>query len=152
MPQLLIRKAEIEDLVQIIHINDQLNAKKWPHENFNEIFKYEQPFWVVANSAGVIAGFIIYSLWVDEVKIINLTVGELYRNQGLGSRLMWHAVTEARQHKVNFAMLNVRVDNHEAIHMYTKLGFKTLCIRPKYYYDTDHQDSYLMQLSLAPGL
>ena len=143
-----IRAGTSLDIDQLIAINQQLNEYGWPDEQFYRIFEIGTPIWVAEDNCGQICGYIVATFLSEDVKIVNLTVAKDYRRQGVGRQLLQHVLFEAKKFDVWFAMLEVRVNNSNAIKLYQSLGFKILCIREEYYCHLPIQDAYLMQLDL----
>lgn len=59
-----------------------------------------------------------------------------FRNMGIGNLLMKQILTYQKKHKKPL-LLEVRVDNENAIRLYTKLGFKKTVMLPDYYSDNE---------------
>ena len=82
-------------------------------------------------------GFLEYSLIYDRMEIDNIKVDEVYRHQGIGTKLMAYLVGLAIDlHVVNMT-LEVRISNQEAINLYKKFGFREVALRKYYYGDED---------------
>ena len=61
---------------------------------------------------------------------MNLFVNEEERKKGIGTALMNEMI---EKEKYNRIMLEVNENNNEAIRLYTKLGFKEISMRDRYY-------------------
>lgn len=143
-----VRFAQHTDLDQLIKINQQLGNYGWPIEQFHSHFAMDTPTWIVENQLQQVCGFLVATFSSGEAKILNLTINEDLRGQGLGELLLHHVLLEAKKHEIWFSMLEVRVDNIAALKLYDNLGFKILCIRNEYYPHLANPDAYLMQLDL----
>lgn len=142
-----IRFANNNDLEQLIKINFELGNYGWPVEQFYWHIENNTPIWVLEKES-LICGFLVANFASDEVKILNLTITKTLQRQGLGQLLLQHVLFEAKSHQISFVMLEVRVDNCQALKLYNGLGFKALCIRDEYYTHLSNSDAYLMQLDL----
>ena len=79
-----------------------------------------------------ILGYLEIRLVDGVIDIMNLFVNEENRKKGIGTALM-NEVIEKEDH--NRIMLEVNENNNEAIRLYSKLGFKEISLRERYYGD-----------------
>jgi len=77
-----------------------------------------------------ILGYVEIRLVDGVIDIMNLFVNEENRKKGIGTALM-NEVIEKEDH--NRIMLEVNEKNNEAIRLYTRLGFKEISLRDRYY-------------------
>lgn len=80
---------------------------------------------VVGTCGAIIAG--------DEADIMNVSVEEGFRGQGVASKLMEATMASARTKGVTAFTLEVRVGNTPARKLYEKYGFVCEGIRPRFY-------------------
>lgn len=81
-----------------------------------------------------------------------LSVKKDYWNQGIGGLLMEKLIAYAREHGIELLNLEVRGDNHRAIHLYEKFGFQHIGTSPAYFkINGDYVDFELMYLDLRKG-
>ena len=83
-------------------------------------------------------------LSLDEGEITNVAVDEAYRGQHIGTRLMEQLLEEGWRGGLESIVLEVRVSNAPAIHLYEKMGFENLGVR-KGFYDLPKEDAYIMR-------
>jgi ribosomal-protein-alanine N-acetyltransferase len=100
--------------------------------------------WVDAGARRVVAAVVVW-LIVDEAHVGTIAVDPDYRRQGIGRRLLVHALLEARSRGALTAMLEVRRGNAAARRMYEAMGFRQVGVRPRYYSDNG-EDAILMDL------
>ncbi|MEM2899924.1 MAG: N-acetyltransferase [Thermoplasmata archaeon] len=74
--------------------------------------------------------------------VLTIDVHPEMRRLGLGSALMNSLEKEFVSRGCKYSVLTVQVNNHAAISLYEKLGYKTLHIIPGYY--PTNEDAYLM--------
>ncbi len=146
--QYKIIKADISHLVRIKEINHQLPYDIWSDDNFNNAFNWNLPITLIQNQDMVIVGYLIALFCLEEIKIINFMVDPQYQGQGYGKALLLSVLEEAVAQGTQYAMLDVRINNLNAIALYTSLGFQILAVRPNYYTDAVICDAYLMQSRL----
>ncbi len=80
-----------------------------------------------------VAAYIFLRRQMDEVHIMKLAVAPKLRRQGLATRLVAQALAEARREGGRRAVLEVRPSNTAAIGLYTRLGFRIIGARKRYY-------------------
>ncbi len=100
---------------------------------------------VAAEDASLI-GFLCRWIVADECHILNVAVHPQMRQQGIGKRLMQHALAEARAKNAQIITLEVRRSNLAARSMYRKLEFQERRLRRNYY--GQGEDAIVMELKL----
>lgn len=83
----------------------------------------------------------------DVVQVMTLAVDRGHRRRGLGSALLTALIGHARSLAAPAVLLEVRVDNAEAIALYQREGFVVLGRRKRYYQPED-VDAWTMRLEL----
>ena len=78
----------------------------------------------------LVLGYLEIRLVDGVVDIMNLFVSEDARRQGIATALMNEMI---EKEDFNRIMLEVKVNNNEALKLYTKLGFKEITLRERYY-------------------
>lgn len=78
----------------------------------------------------IVLGYLEIRLVDGVVDIMNLFVSEDVRRQGIATALMNEMI---EKEDFNRIMLEVNENNNEAIRLYTKLGFKEISFRERYY-------------------
>ena len=87
-----------------------------------------------------IVGFISSYFDGEIIEILNFCVDNIFQSQGYGSKML---SAFFNQFEANSSILEVRVSNERAIHVYEKFGFKTIRIRKEYY--SNGEDALFMQ-------
>jgi ribosomal-protein-alanine N-acetyltransferase len=147
---LLIRKMILADLEQVVAIDQVSFTLPWPARSFQfELTDNIASRSWVAESDGRILGMIVLWLIVDEVHIATIATHPDFRRQGIGKKMLIHALASVRAEGAQRAFLEVRAGNTLAQEMYRKFGFVEDGRRPRYYKD-NNEDAILMSLkSLA---
>ncbi len=96
-----------------------------------------------------IIGFIIGRLVAGEAEIFKFVVRFSYKRQGVGSRILNHALDHLRAKNTSRCFLELRQSNVSARNLYEKAGFKLYSSRKKYY-SGPCEDALLMEKSLQP--
>ena len=77
-----------------------------------------------------ILGYVEIRLVDGVIDIMNLFVNEENRKVGIGTALMNEVIEKEDYNRI---MLEVNENNNEAIRLYTRLGFKEISLRDRYY-------------------
>ena len=95
----------------------------------------------------VLAGFVIVIKdRKDRANIINFLVNPKYQNHGIGTILLRKVIEEIKSIKdIKLIVLNVNVNNHNAIKLYKNHHFKIIKEIHNYY--NNGESSYLMELN-----
>lgn len=78
----------------------------------------------------IVLGYLEIRLVDGVIDIMNLFVNEENRKQGIATALMNKMINKENYNRI---MLEVNENNIEAIKLYTKLGFKEISLRDRYY-------------------
>lgn len=83
-----------------------------------------------------IIGYVVVEDVTEVINVIDVYVEENHRRQGIATFLFDYIFDMFKNRKVRY-ILEVRKDNVPAINLYSKLGFKRIYVRQKYYKDVD---------------
>ncbi len=151
-----VRKSDLYN-ISPMSINDLKNVHKlevesyefpWTKEILRDciLYKYDA-FTIYFND--VLVGYIIAKISVPETHILNLTIASDFRKIGLGKSLIQLVINDSRIRGSEDIILEVRVNNCNAINLYEKLDFKKVGLRKKYYESKDgREDAYVLKLKL----
>ncbi len=81
-------------------------------------------------------GYILIEDMNDTINIVDVLIEEKYINKVCASKLFEYLFNYYKDRNVRY-MLEVRIDNKIAIHLYEKHNFKIIHIRKKYYNGVD---------------
>ncbi len=138
-----IRYMVKEDIDEVLVVESKSFATPWSRTAFlNEIVHNQFAHYLVIEHEGVIIGYCGVWIIVDEAHITNIAIDPKYRGLKLGEQLLIHAIELARTLGGAKMTLEVRVSNHVAQGLYSKLGFQPGGIRKQYY--TDNQEDALV--------
>jgi ribosomal-protein-alanine N-acetyltransferase len=70
---------------------------------------------------------------IDEAHLLNIAVAPTAQGQGLGARLLQHAMREAARDGMDNMYLEVRPSNPCALQIYQAFGFRQIGLRKAYY-------------------
>ena len=78
-----------------------------------------------------------YEKWNNRMRVWELLVAEEFRKQGIGTQLMNHAVSFARQKGARMLVLETQTNNATAIDFYLRFGFDLVGLDTAAYSDDD---------------
>lgn len=133
-----LRQMRAGDLASVYQIEcDVYQIDPWSKEQIaSELFGVpETRYYVVAESGGEIIGYAgLFSPSSGvEADIQTVTVVKQRQNQGIGRALLANLLEEAARRAAPAVLLEVRVGNESAIHLYESFGFVEIARRPNYY-------------------
>lgn len=150
--EVFIRRMELKDVERVHAIDVQSFNLPWPERSFQ--FELTQNsatrLWVaeVKDAQGElqVVGFVVIWLILDEAHVGTLAIHPDYRRQGIATKMLAHALLDARQAGAAKAFLEVRRGNLAAQRLYQRFGFLVVGMRPRYYRD-NQEDALLMTLN-----
>ncbi len=121
----MIRPARDDDFDAFTALVNELGVDD-PPVPFDRWRTDFMPTTLVAEQAGRVVGYVDCYAMDSIAHVRNLVVAPAGRNHGLGALLMRAAADHARALGIESWMLNVKQDNAPAIHLYEKLGLRTV--------------------------
>jgi [ribosomal protein S18]-alanine N-acetyltransferase len=121
--------------------------KGWTEKAIEKLASAPDNFTQLAvTESGVLSGFILCRIAVDQGEILTLVVDEVARRQGIGGQLLRRALEFFREHSASQVFLEVAQDNEAAKKLYANQGFMKVGLRPNYTYDAKGRltDAWLM--------
>jgi ribosomal-protein-alanine N-acetyltransferase len=132
LPQLVIRDMVPDDVPRVMQIELASYQFPWSDGIFRDCLRVGYVC-CVAEIDHVVVGYAIMSTGAGEAHVLNLCVGEEWRNRGLGRQLLYHLLEFARSLGVSEAFLEVRPSNTSAVRLYQSAGFSQIGVRRGYY-------------------
>lgn len=120
------------DLAEVAALEKSLYAFPWSLGNFRDSVNAGYDCWTVTHGEAVI-GYAILMVALDEAHLLNIAIGAAWQGQGIGRDFLRHMVAVAKGASCQIVYLEVRPSNLAARHLYRKLGFQQIAIRPDYY-------------------
>lgn len=105
----------------------------WSASSFLEMISKEDARYYVAEEDGRILGGCGVLMVAGEGNITNVVIAPASRNRGIGTAMLQHLMMEGDKEGLTAYTLEVRVSNVVAIHVYEKLGFESVGVRPGFY-------------------
>ena len=99
---------------------------------------------------GTLVGYA--GLWFDgwDAQVMTVGTDAAHQGRGVGRAMLVALVDRAREVGAASVLLEVRVDNAPALHLYEALGFERLG-RRRGYYQPENVDAWTMRLPLGPA-
>jgi ribosomal-protein-alanine N-acetyltransferase len=143
---LTIRKMTVDDVSAVVDLDKKSFSLPWPERSFRfELTDNPASRCWVAELDGNVVGMIVVWLIVDDAHVATIAIDPEYRRQGIGKRLLAHALRQMIRDGARSSFLEVRESNLAAQEMYRKFGFEVTGRRRRYYRDND-EDAILMSL------
>jgi [ribosomal protein S18]-alanine N-acetyltransferase len=130
--QLHYRRMRMADLPEVARLEKALYAFPWSLGNFRDSLAAGYDCWAVTHGEAVI-GYAILMIALDEAHLLNFAIAAEWQNQGIGNAFLGHTIQVAKSAGCQIVYLEVRPSNLAARHLYRKLGFHQIAIRPEYY-------------------
>lgn len=131
-PQPLLRPMTGHDLPAVNKVEDAAYEFPWTLPIFRDCLRVGCHCYVYESPLGIL-GHGIMSVAAGECHILNICVHPDHQRQGLGEGMVFFLLDIARRKKARIALLEVRMSNTAAYHLYTKLGFDEVGLRKSYY-------------------
>ena len=134
-----IRLMTAEDVPAVAAIEKACFSEPWSEQGFMDgmnapaVFLNNSGIVLVAEDEEQIAGYIGMYVSEPEGEITNVAVAQSARDRGMGASLVAAMQQWALEHGVERIVLEVRVSNAPAIHVYEKKGFVTIGVRKNFY-------------------
>ena len=143
----VIRTMTSDDIKSVAELEKECFSKPWSEKSLSEeLINSTARFYTLSNN-GELMGYIGANNICDEVYITNVAVGEKYRNNGYGVRLVKYLILQSALENADFVTLEVRKSNGPAIRLYEKCGFEKVGER-KNFYSNPTEDALLYTLYL----
>lgn len=128
-----IRLMTAEDVPAVATIEKDCFSEPWSEQGFLDGMNNSAVFLVAENENGEVTGYIGMYVMAPEGEITNVAVSKDGRGNGIGAALVGAMQQWAVEHGVERIVLEVRVTNAPAIHVYEKRGFTTIGVRKNFY-------------------
>lgn len=143
-----VRGMTVHDLPAIMSIEQASFHNPWSMTSFqSELQDNEFAHYHCLVCRGEVIGYMGYWAIFDEAHVTNVAIGPQHRGRGWGQYLLGNVMLHCLQTGITRMTLEVRVSNEAAQHMYAKMGFAAVGVRPGYYTD-NREDAVIMWATL----
>jgi [ribosomal protein S18]-alanine N-acetyltransferase len=144
----ILRPLTQADLPDLVRMEGELfGAAAWSAQSLAEEIVTLGRWYIGVEVEGRLVGYA--GLWFDgfDAQVMTIGTDTAYQGRGLGRLMLDALVDQARTLGAAVLLLEVRVDNEPALHLYRTAGFEQLGIRRAYYQPGDI-DAWTMRLDL----
>jgi len=148
LQDLTIRQVREEDLPALEWEGEYQKYQRMFASLYKESLSGRTLLWVVALPRGGLIGQTFVMLKSSELEaadgrnrayIFAFRVKPAWRNCGIGQYLMHFVESDLSERGFKFVTLNVAKDNHSALRLYKRLGYKVIGSRPGNWTFRDHE-------------
>ncbi|MBK9134927.1 MAG: ribosomal protein S18-alanine N-acetyltransferase [Betaproteobacteria bacterium] len=126
------RAMTVADIAAVLAIETQAYSHPWSQGNFIDSLAAGHVAEVLVEGDRLI-GYFIAMVGVDELHLLNVTVGPAHQGRGHGSRLLDAVCAHALARSLPTVWLEVRASNQRARALYARRGFAEVGLRRGYY-------------------
>lgn len=141
---MIVRRMTEEDVPQAAKIERETFSRPWSEDAFADAVKDKNAWFLVAEEAAAVVGYIGMYVSVPEGEITNVAVAPGFRGCGCGGGLVHAMQQKAIELGVNQLFLEVRKSNAAAIHVYNAAGFEIVGTR-RGFYELPREDAFVMK-------
>lgn len=130
-----IRPMTVDDIMSVIEGEEKVFHQSLGYDMlYTDLTLNPYAYYFVLEINRQIGGYM--GLWItDHAEVINFYIDPSYQSQGYGTMFLEFALDLCESSHVPNMVLEVRVSNHIAIHLYEKYGFEKKYMRENYYED-----------------
>jgi [ribosomal protein S18]-alanine N-acetyltransferase len=132
VPRLVWRSMRESDLPAVAALEASAHAAPWTTSNFHDALTAGYST-IVGEVDGAIVAYGVLMLAPGEAQLLNLTVANALRRQGIGRALLRRFLADGWRLGAEQCFLEVRVSNAGAIALYSAEGFVAVARRIAYY-------------------
>jgi [ribosomal protein S18]-alanine N-acetyltransferase len=147
------RRMRVVDLEFIAEQEASAYEYPWTRGNFKDALDAGYDCWLMLVGSQII-GHAIVLFAASEAHLLNLTVAPSWQRRGYGRILLQHLINEAKPHKAELMLLEVRPSNVGALQLYAAFSFDQIGLRRNYYprRGGGHEDAWVLSLVLVDPL
>ena len=132
------------DMTEVLDIENESFEFPWSEEDFIRCLRQRNCIGMVAEYDEQVVGFMIYELHRTRLHVLNFSVADDFRRQGVGRQMVEKLATKLSPQRRTRVLLEVRETNLQAQLFFKALGFRAVSVL-RNYYDDSPEDAYLMQ-------
>jgi len=134
---------DVESIVDIENVNAEY---PWSASNFSSSVTDNNTLSLGLFLEQKLVGYALALVALESADLLNIGIHSVYKRQGYGGALLTHLLAQLKEAAVTTVILEVRVENHNAINFYEKQGFEGIGIRENYY--LNQEDAKIMKLRM----
>lgn len=137
-------------LDEVMAIEEATYAFPWTRGNFLDSLHAGYPAWVLRAEDGLMLGYYVAMMGVDEMHLLNITVRPECQGRGHALQMLEALRESTRERGVDTLWLEVRTSNVRARAIYERYGFRQVGLRRGYYPAADGRREDAIVMSLKP--
>jgi len=126
------RKMSEQDLTHVLVIECDTYDFPWSETIFKDCLRVNYHCYVIESEQQV-RGYAVMTVAAGESHVLNICVDKSLRGYGVGRSMLAHLVGQARSHRAEMMLLEVRTSNNVAIDLYLNSDFNEIGRRNAYY-------------------
>ena len=134
----MIRLIKYEDVKKIVELENDVLGTTLGEKMLDMAVKSSLAYYFVYEERNNILGYISTMFDGEIIEILNFCVNKSYQHQGIGTKLLSHALEYLKDKGAKTSILEVRESNINAINLYKKLGYSQINIRKQYYDNSEN--------------
>ena len=138
-----IREMSALDIDTVAALEAEIFSMPWSARGFADTLHREDVLFLVACEGENLLGYVGVYCTADEGEITNVAVAQSARRHGVGRALIGELIRALADRKIFRIVLEVRVSNEPALHLYEQEGFAVVGTR-KNFYEKPTEDAYVM--------
>ncbi len=136
------------DLDAVLAIEHEVFPYPWTRGNFTDSLDSGYLASVCRRNDQIIGYFVLMTS-LDEAHLLTIGLATRCQKQGLGARLLRHAMTVGKAAQARRLLLEVRRSNVSALGLYQHFGFRQVGVRKGYYpADGGREDALVLERDL----
>jgi [ribosomal protein S18]-alanine N-acetyltransferase len=141
---------QVNDLPEVLEIENDIYPYPWTRGNFLDSLYSGYETWTLREPSGVLVGYFLLMLAVDEVHLLNISVRHDLHGRGIGRMQLDKVASLAREHGMQSVLLEVRPSNQRALAVYQRYGFVQIGQRKDYYpaQNNTREDAIVMRFQI----
>lgn len=144
-----IRRFELRDLADILSIEKECFEPGIRYDSLTFLYYIlayrDRLLFYVVETEKTIVGYVLATIENKTCHLVSIAVRKQHRGRGIGSTLLDHVIDECRARGAEKIVLEVAVDNKDALNLYLRKGWRIKSVLRKYYGD---RDAYFMERQL----
>jgi ribosomal-protein-alanine N-acetyltransferase len=148
-----LRRMSVDDLDDVLNIEKRSYPFPWSRGIFTDCIRVGYACWLLEQKtpkSTQVIGYMILSIAVGEMHILNICVDPLFQGQKIGRGLLTDAIRYGLKNKASMCFLEVRPSNQTALKMYLSHGFNEVGLRKNYYKNKGkREDAIVMAKTLS---
>ncbi|MCE2681159.1 MAG: ribosomal protein S18-alanine N-acetyltransferase [Burkholderiales bacterium] len=132
MSKLMVRPMRIADLDEVIAIEQSAYEFPWTRGNFTDSMSAGYTAMSLTFERSVVGYFILMKI-LDECHLLNIAISRHEQGKGWGTFLLDWCCAHVQGLGCEGLLLEVRLSNDSARHIYEKSGFRLVGVRKHYY-------------------